>query len=137
MLDLAARRSELSIIDDQIGGPTYVGDIATLVKKLAQKVEEDHPVEFGIYHYCGLPYISWKEFAEMIFVSADNLKVIPQRPKITGIKSANYPSRATRPKNSRLNPHRICGLAGVSPSNWLLGVQRVIEVCQNPYNENY
>ena len=137
MLDLAATRSELSIVDDQIGGPTYVGDIATLVKKLAQKVEEDHPVEFGIYHYCGLPYISWKEFAEMIFVSADNLKVIPQRPKITGINSANYPSRATRPKNSKLNPHRICALAGVAPSNWLLGVQRVIEASQNPCNENH
>jgi dTDP-4-dehydrorhamnose reductase len=70
MLRLAKDRDALSIVSDQFGGPTYAGDIAKVIIDIIKKIEADTPIKWGVYHYSGIPYVSWFEFAQNIFAKA-------------------------------------------------------------------
>ncbi len=90
MLRLAKEKDEISVVADQIGSPTYTHD---LVKLLVEMIQTD---KYGIYHATNEGYCSWYEFACEIFKQAGiDVKVNP-------IKTEDYPTRARRPKNSRL-----------------------------------
>lgn len=91
MLRLASK-PELKIVNDQIGCPTYAEDIAVNTLKLLRIAPE-----FGIYHFTGSEQISWFDFAKMI-IPAANIMAIP---------TAEYPTPAKRPLNSRLNTNKI------------------------------
>lgn len=90
MLRLGKERDEISVVADQVGSPTYTYDLAKLlIKMLATD-------KYGIYHATNEGYCSWYEFACEIFKQAGmEVKVYP-------IKTEDYPTRARRPKNSRL-----------------------------------
>lgn len=91
MLRLGRERDKLSVVADQIGSPTYTYDLAKL---LVEIIKTD---KFGIYHATNEGYCSWYDFACEIFKRAGiNVKVIP-------IKTEDYPTKARRPKNSKLN----------------------------------
>lgn len=111
MLRLAETRSEISVVNDQFGCPTYAGDLAQAIITLASRAEAA-----GVYHYCGDVAVSWCEFAQAIFVAAQ-LDVL-----VKGIGSAQYPMAAARPVNSVLNTVRIAAL-GVEASDWQNRVQ--------------
>lgn len=78
------------MVADQIGSPTYTKDLAVL---LCDMVNTD---KYGIYHATNEGYCSWAEFAEEIFKTA-GMDV-----NVNHITSAEYPTKAKRPKNSRL-----------------------------------
>lgn len=90
MLRLVNERKEISVVADQIGSPTYTYDLAEL---LMDMISTD---KYGIYHATNEGYCSWYEFACEIFKQA-KIEV-----KVNPIKSEEYPTRARRPKNSRL-----------------------------------
>lgn len=91
MLRLSKERDELSVVSDQIGSPTYTFDLAEL---LCDMIVTD---KYGIYHATNEGYCSWYEFACEIFKQAGiNIKVKP-------VLTEEYPTRAKRPKNSRLS----------------------------------
>lgn len=91
MLRLAKDRDEISVVADQIGSPTYTYDLAKL---LVEMIKTD---KYGIYHATNEGYCSWHEFACEIFKQAGiDVKVNP-------IKTEDYPTKAKRPKNSRLS----------------------------------
>lgn len=91
MLKLGKERDEISVVADQIGSPTYTHDLAEL---LVEMIQTD---KYGIYHATNEGFCSWYEFACEIFKQAGiDIKVIP-------IKTEEYPTRAKRPKNSRLS----------------------------------
>lgn len=91
MLKLGKERDEISVVADQIGSPTYTYDLAKLLVKMIQTHK------YGIYHVTNEGYCSWYEFACEIFKQAGmDVKVNP-------INTENYPTRAKRPKNSRLS----------------------------------
>lgn len=106
MLRLAETRSEISVVNDQFGCPTYAGDLAQAIITLASRAEAA-----GVYHYCGDVAVSWCEFAQAIFVAAQRDVLVK------GIGSAQYPMAAARPANSVLNTARIAAL-GVEVSDW-------------------
>jgi dTDP-4-dehydrorhamnose reductase len=82
---------EISIIDDQIGSPTYACDVAEAIIKISLTEK------YGVYHATNEGFCSWAEFAEEIFsLTGLRCKVIP-------IKSCEYVSKAKRPQNSRLS----------------------------------
>lgn len=90
MLRLGKERKELKIVNDQIGSPTYTKDLAKLLVDMVQTQK------YGIYHATNEGYCSWYEFAVEIFKLARmDIEVIP-------ITSEEYPTKAKRPKNSRL-----------------------------------
>ncbi len=119
MLRLAKDRDALSIVGDQFGGPTYAGDIAksliTIVDSIADNKEE---VSFGIYHYSGLPYVSWFEFAECVFNSAVKQGLLKQNPSLASITTEKYPTPAKRPTNSKLDLTKIKSSFAIEASDW-------------------
>jgi len=91
MLKLADSRAELNVVSDQIGSPTYTPDLAVLLCDMALSGK------FGVYHATNEGFCSWADFAEEIMrLSGSNCK-------INHITTEQYPTRATRPKNSRLS----------------------------------
>lgn len=118
MLRLAASRDTLSVVGDQFGGPTYAGDIASALIQIAKRVTQGDRIEFGVYHYSGLPHVSWFEFAGAIFDVAVKQDVIDKKPCLTSIDTKQYPTPAKRPSNSRLSTEKITQAFSVEASDW-------------------
>ncbi len=94
MLRLAQTRSELDVVNDQIGSPTYSRDLAEL---LCEMIKTER---YGIYHGTNEGFCSWYDLATKAFaVAGKNVRVNP-------VSSDQFPTKATRPKNSRLS--KIC-----------------------------
>lgn len=119
MLRLGAARDALTIVDDQIGGPTAAGDIADALLAMAHAFHRGEGVS-GIYHFAGAPAVSWRVFAEAIFEDAD-LTV-----DVTPIPTADYPTPAARPLNSRLNCAKIKSDYGIDQPDWRASLRTVI-----------
>lgn len=91
MLKLSESHDKLTVVDDQIGSPTYTRDLAVL---LAEMVLSD---KYGVYHATNEGICSWADFAKEIFRQAG------RSTQVTPVSSSAYPTRAKRPKNSRLS----------------------------------
>ena len=96
MLRLGKERGAVSVVDDQIGSPTYTYDLARL---LVDMIQTDR---YGRYHATNEGLCSWYEFAKEIFRQAGMTEVT-----VTPVSSEAYPARATRPKNSRMNRQKL------------------------------
>lgn len=105
MLRLAQSRPELSIVNDQIGAPTWSVTIAqataSIIKKFPDLTKADHLT--GIYHLCSRGHTSWYDFAAKIFSHS----LIQQKPQLHPITTADYPTTALRPKNSVMNTDKF------------------------------
>lgn len=101
MLKLAETHDKLTVVDDQVGSPTYTRDLAVL---LADMVQTD---KYGVYHATNEGVCSWAEFATEIFRQAG------EDVEVTPVPSSAYPTKATRPHNSRLSKAAldVAGLA--------------------------
>jgi len=106
MLKLGKERNEISVIVDQIGSPTYTYDLAKLLLEMIQTEK------FGTYHVTNEGYCSWYEFACEIF---SNIGI---HIKINPIYSTDYPTRAKRPYNSRLDKGRLTDYSFNELRNW-------------------
>uniref|UniRef100_UPI004047584B dTDP-4-dehydrorhamnose reductase n=1 Tax=Rheinheimera sp. TaxID=1869214 RepID=UPI004047584B len=118
MLRLAQSRPELGVVADQIGGPTYAGDIAEAIISMVSQLSAENEQRYGVYHYSGAPYVSWHKFACSIFQQAVQQQLVAQAPKVNAITTAQYPTPAKRPAFSMLNCSKIQQAFAVSPSNW-------------------
>jgi dTDP-4-dehydrorhamnose reductase len=105
MLRLAQSRPELSIVNDQIGAPTWSVTIAEATASIIKKIPDLAAVErvSGIYHLCAGGQTSWFGFAEKIFAHS----LIQQKPQLHPITAADYPTPAVRPKNSVMNTDKF------------------------------
>ncbi|MEL6563908.1 MAG: dTDP-4-dehydrorhamnose reductase [Pseudomonadota bacterium] len=110
MLRLSEARNALSVVDDQVGGPTPARGIAETVLKITGALLDGH--KGGTYHYAGAPNTSWAGFAREIFAQAG------RDVSVTGIATADYPTPATRPLNSRLDCTTLETEFGVTPADW-------------------
>ncbi|MHA2714060.1 dTDP-4-dehydrorhamnose reductase [Vibrio owensii] len=118
MLELAKDRDALSIVGDQLGGPTYAGDIANTLIKMMDSVASGEHVEYGTYHYSGMPYVSWFQFADCIFTNAVEQGILTNSPKLTSITTEQYPTPAKRPANSKLELMKIKANFNIEASDW-------------------
>ncbi|BCV60622.1 dTDP-4-dehydrorhamnose reductase [Shewanella algae] len=118
MLRLAQSSDELRIVGDQFGGPTYAGDIADALVAMVQHLEQGKQAKWGVYHFSGMPYASWFDFASAIFQEAEQHNVLTKQPKLLAIPSSAYPTPAKRPANSRLDCSKIKNQFGIKPSDW-------------------
>ena len=129
MLRVGKERTELGVVDDQFGCPTYAGDIAETLLALAKQVFSQKKVrdcQWGTYHFCNAPEVSWFQFAETIFSEAKKLNLLDDYPIVKGIQSEAYPTPVERPKNSVLCCDRINSVFGVEQPSWLLGLRDVL-----------
>jgi len=119
MLRLSETHDALSIVDDQIGGPTPAADIAAACLAIAEQLRTD-PGKSGTYHYSGTPDVSWKGFAEAIFALTE------RNVAISGIGTADYPAAAQRPLNSRLDCMTTETVFALPRPDWRVGLRDVL-----------
>lgn len=126
MLRLGSSRESLGIVADQEGGPTYAGDIATTLIQIVKHYAAGNTIIWGIYHYSGAPHISWFGFAQKIFSAAEKTKLYNKAiPQLNAIGTADYPTPAKRPANSKLDCSKIEKNFGIKPSNWGAALENI------------
>lgn len=128
MLRLAKDRSALSVVSDQIGAPTgaaLIADITaiTLAKRQITNVPE------GVYHLAAAGETSWQQYTQFILDCANEigLEIKCNSAGVSGVTSAEYPQKATRPKNSRLDLSKIETTLNIKMPHWQHGVAHVIQ----------
>ncbi|MGH2360979.1 MAG: dTDP-4-dehydrorhamnose reductase, partial [bacterium] len=120
MLRLGRERTELRIVNDQIGAPTWARFIADMTAQVLGKVSgdlEQKKEKTGLYNLTASGATSWFGFAESIFAEAKaQLGMTP--PKLVPITTAEYPTPARRPANSRLDNSTVIRTFGLTPPPW-------------------
>jgi dTDP-4-dehydrorhamnose reductase len=125
MLRLGTQRDSLGVVADQWGGPTYAGDIAAALLVMARQALLPDFSAWGVYHFAGEPHVSWCQFAKTIFQVAEEQGLLARLPQVNGITTAEYPTPAQRPANSRLDCRKIQQVFGIAPSDWRVALQRI------------
>lgn len=95
MLRLAETRKELNVVGDQYGSPTYTFDLAKLLLDMAETEK------YGVYHASNEGFTTWADFAKEIF------QVAGKAVKVNSITTEEYPTKAVRPKNSRMSKDKL------------------------------
>jgi dTDP-4-dehydrorhamnose reductase len=115
MLRLAKDRDQLTVVEDQQGGPTPAEAIAVACQAVGQRLLDDASVA-GVYHFAGAPATTWADFARAILAASapHGGRVVP----VKGIATADYPTPAKRPANSVLDCSRIAATFGISQPDW-------------------
>ena len=120
MLRLSETRDVLNIVGDQIGGPTPASDIALACLQIAERLIQ-HPSKSGTYHFSGAPDVSWADFAKAIFdQSGKSVAVTP-------IPTADYPTPAQRPLNSRMDCTATKQAFGIDRPDWVAGLKTILD----------
>jgi dTDP-4-dehydrorhamnose reductase len=118
MLAFAEKRNELRVVADQYGCPTYAPDIAVVLLRIARNLLDrpnDNGVR-GIFHLAGIGETNWAEFASAIF---ERLRRQGKKtPAVVPITTAEYPTLARRPANSRLDCTKLARVHGVRLPPW-------------------
>ena len=130
MLRLGAELSELRIVGDQIGCPTYAQDIANAIVVILESLKSKE-LHSGLYHFGGNVCCSWAEFSQAIFDEALELKVIASKPNVVAITTKDFPTLAKRPAQSQLNSDKLKVTFGVDPSDFMLGIRSSLTAINN------
>ena len=111
MLRLSETRNALSVVADQTGGPTPAAAIADACLTVAKAMTTGQAAS-GIYHLSGAPDVTWADFARAIFATAGRDVMV------TDITTADYPTPARRPANSRLDCTSLSDTFGITRPDW-------------------
>jgi len=114
MLRIGAANPVLKVVADQHGCPTSAADIATALMTITLRLIEDEAAPTGVYQFVNAGDASWHGFAEAIFAA----EASPSAPQVIGITTAEYPTKARRPANSRLSTDKLTRDFGVTPRPW-------------------
>ena len=120
MLRLGAERDALTIVADQVGGPTAAGDIAEACLEIARQLGQD-PSKSGTYHFSGAPDVSWAGFAREIFAQAGITCTV------TDIPGSEFPTPAKRPENSRLDCTSTLTSFGIERPDWRASLTHILK----------
>jgi dTDP-4-dehydrorhamnose reductase len=121
-LKLAAERDELRIVNDQIGSPTPARWLAVATALAVARNHEGN----GTWHVVAGGECSWHEFAMAIYGESLSAGVIGKTPKLLGIPSSEYPTKAKRPAYSRLDTSRFAADFGLRLPDWREGLRQVV-----------
>ena len=118
MRNLGSQKSEINVVADQIGSPTYAGDLADAIVKIVPYLSKSI---HGIYHYSNEGVCSWYDFATEI-MKQSGLKC-----KVNPITTAEYPTPTPRPAYSVLDTSKIKEIFGIQIPHWRAGLDRCIK----------
>ena len=120
MLRLGSEREQLSVVFDQVGSPTYAGDLAAAILTVLEQAEKGGFVP-GVYHFSNEGVCSWYDFAMKIMeLGGKTCQVAP-------IESKEYPAKANRPHYSVLNKAKIKTTYQVVVPHWETSLRKCIE----------
>lgn len=122
MRRLMREKSELKIVADQIGAPTWCRDLAEATAQILSQINSPSgdfgkAVPWGVYHMCNAGETSWHGFAEAIR-AIDSCDESPASARLLPIPSSDYPTPAKRPLNSRLNNDKLERTYGLRLQDW-------------------
>jgi dTDP-4-dehydrorhamnose reductase len=127
MMRLGETRDEVRVVADQTGGPTSALDIADAIIKVAanlKRAPDRHDLR-GVFHMGPTGVATWAGFAEAIF---DGLARRGRKPvRVHAISTADYPTPARRPRNSRLDSSKIRALHGIELPKWRASLEDVLD----------
>jgi dTDP-4-dehydrorhamnose reductase len=127
MLRLGRERDTLTVIDDQVGAPTGA-DLLADVTAHALRTAQHKPEVAGLYHLAASGETSWHGYACFVLNLAReygvDLKVAPSA--IKPVPTSAFPTAAERPRNSRLNTHKLRTTFGLTLPHWQTGVARML-----------
>ena len=119
MRRLSETRDHVTVVHDQIGGPTCARNIAQTCISVADQLIRD-PSKLGIYHYSGQPNVSWCQLANAIFEQMNcKTTAIP-------IPTTEFPTPARRPLNSRLDCEATHDIFGIARPFWRDGLEEIL-----------
>ncbi|MGB1876732.1 MAG: dTDP-4-dehydrorhamnose reductase [Rhodospirillaceae bacterium] len=127
ILKLAEKQSALRVVQDQIGCPTFAGDLADAILKIADHFLTDTlPADgLGTFHCTGRGQTSWCDFARKVFELA--APTLGDTPTVDGISSADYPTPAQRPANSVLVCGKLTRIYGITLRPWQEALAEMLE----------
>ncbi len=119
ILRIAAEKTEMNIIDDQVGAPTSAEFIANTTAKILNQLKDNSiALNSGTYHLCCSGETSWHGFASEIVRLAKQKNTALAVKSIHPVPTSAYPTPAERPKNSRLDCSRLNKIFGLQPMSW-------------------
>ena len=122
MCRLQSERQELRVVFDQVGSPTWAGDLASFIYEFAERGALQKQ---GIYHYSNEGVCSWYDLAEAVRqLTGSSCKILP-------IRSAEYPTRAQRPAYSVLDKSRLKATFTLELPHWQASLARCIAQLQS------
>ena len=122
MRRLGGEKTEINVVADQIGTPTYAADLADAIVKIIPQMNIENS---GIYHFTNEGVCSWYDFANEI-IGLSNLNCV-----VNPIKSSQYPTPAARPFYSVLDKEKIKSVFGINIKHWKDGLKRCIYELEN------
>lgn len=121
MLRLGAERETINVVCDQIGTPTYAGDLADAIVKILPQINHETA---GIYHYTNMGVCSWYDFATAI------MELGGRKCTVNAIPTSEYPTPATRPFYSVLDKTKIIKTFGITIPHWHDALRRCLPQIQ-------
>ncbi len=125
MLRVGATNPVVRVVADQHGSPTAAADIAHALQTIVLRQLDDADAPTGTYHFVNAGEASWFDLASTIFASAATRG--GPSPRVEPITTADFPTRATRPANSRLSTARIERDYGIRPRDWQAAVDDILD----------
>jgi dTDP-4-dehydrorhamnose reductase len=130
MLRIGLAREEVRVVDDQRGAPTSAQDLAEALLKIAIRLIDDPSAPVGVFHVVNRGETTWRHVAEAVFERAERYG--QRAPVVHPIPTAEYPTAAKRPLNSRLSSDRLEREYGIVLPNWREATLRIVDQLFQP-----
>ena len=118
MLRLSGKYDAVSVVSDQKGNPTPARALAEALCVIAHEALKPDFKDYGIYHFAGNPATTWDEFARSVFKYAKLAGFIQKDMEVKSILAKDYPSKAVRPYDSRLDTNKINEVFKIALPDW-------------------
>lgn len=128
MLRLANERSHVRVVSDQYGCPTSAHDIAAALRTITLRMIADPGAPTGVYHFVNAGETTWAALAREIFSASAQMG--GAHTEIEPIRTAEYPTPARRPVNSRLSTEKLSRDYGIQPRPWQTAISEIIAELQ-------
>ncbi len=126
MLNVAQKTNTLRVVSDQHGNPTHAADLADVLLSVADRMSAGWDDGYGgVFHAAGTGGTTWHAFALAIFAQA--AKHGRPEPTVNAITTAEYPTPAKRPANSRLDCSKLARVFGVQLPDWQPSLARTVD----------
>ena len=126
MLRLSEQREELNVIYDQVGTPTYAGDLAQAILRIIKNnTFSQTNLKTDIYHYTNEGVCSWYDFACSVF------EISHKKCLVKPIETKEYPTPAKRPNYSLLNKSKIKQTYGINIPYWKDSLKQCLNKIQD------
>jgi dTDP-4-dehydrorhamnose reductase len=114
MLRLFGERDSISVVDDQFGSPTCTRDVAAMLLS----VLASRSGEWGVYNFSGAGRTTWYQFSRSILALGRQLGLVEREVALEPVSSAQYPTKALRPRNSFMSKDKIARVLGIQAPDW-------------------